>query len=397
MVSIKQTSVKKAKRDKIQKPTKIEKKKATEVVKKPAKKILKENVKEIVKAVTPVKASEAVKSSKKRKYVMPSKYITEELVVKCLSALQQLSENHKNKNTLLEDETVIFAEIHCMKIQNTSANIKLVLPHSTAASTGEVCLITPDLKKGRKIDHEPTVDHWEEILRQAGVTQVKTVLPVRQLKVEYDQFELKRRLMTQHDFIMVDTRVQSHVSHMLGKMFFKKHNMLIPVRINEKGDLKKQIDVGLRTVMLRLPEGTTSVVNIGHTGMSQKALKENILSLVDQLKVRYPGGEPNIRAINIKLPTSMSLPLYLSLRPSNAVNTPKLKQKKPKNFSILEDELTTLHDGVVRVAPDGTVKVRREQINKRNTSDTEEEAEDVEEMEEDEEKEKEEEPAEDSD
>lgn len=40
------------------------------------------------------------------------------------------------------------------------------------ASSGEVCLITPDIKKGKKPDHEPTVDRWEEILREAGVTSV---------------------------------------------------------------------------------------------------------------------------------------------------------------------------------------------------------------------------------
>lgn len=47
-----------------------------------------------------------------------------------------------------------------------------LLPHSTVASTGEVCLVTPDIKKGRKHDHEPTIDRWEEILRKEGVSRV---------------------------------------------------------------------------------------------------------------------------------------------------------------------------------------------------------------------------------
>lgn len=136
---------------------------------------------------------------------------------------------------------------------------------------------------------------------------------MRQLRVEYDQFELKRRLLTQHDFIMVDTRVLSHVSHILGKMFFKKHNMLIPLRLNEK-DLKKSIDVGLRTVMLRLNEGPTSSILVGHTGMSRQKLKDNLLSLVQQLRDKYPGGEANIRSIAIKLPLSLALPIYVTLR-----------------------------------------------------------------------------------
>lgn len=144
--------------------------------------------------------------------------------------------------------------------------------------------------------------------------QVKTVLPVRQLRVEYDQFELKRRLLTQHDFIMVDTRVLNHVSHLLGKMFFKKHNMLIPVRIDEEKNLKKSIELGLRTAILRLSEGETSAITIGHTAMPQEKLKENVLALVEQLKTKFPGGEANIRSISLKLPLSISLPLYLTLR-----------------------------------------------------------------------------------
>lgn len=137
---------------------------------------------------------------------------------------------------------------------------------------------------------------------------------MRQLRVEYDQFELKRRLLTQHDFIMVDTRVLNHVSHLLGKMFFKKHNMLVPVRINEKGNLKKNIDIGLRTAMLRLNEGATSVMFVGHTGMKQIHLKGNIMALLKQFQEKYPGGEANIRSISLKFPLSLSLPLYLTLR-----------------------------------------------------------------------------------
>lgn len=142
---------------------------------------------------------------------------------------------------------------------------------------------------------------------------------MRQLRVEYDQFELKRRLLTQHDFIMVDTRVLNHVSHVLGKMFFKKHNMLVPVKINEK-DIKKNIDKGLRTVMLRLSEGQTSTILVGHTAMPKNLVKENIMALVKQFKEKFPGGERNIRSLSIKLPLSLSIPIYLTLSKLNLKN-----------------------------------------------------------------------------
>lgn len=360
MVSVKPKVPLKAKNKKDNKPVKIEKQNKKAKPQKPKPKLTPPSPKEtkIVKQVKEeIKKEDA--SKKKAKYVMPTASITDDLVNSCLTALLDvIVPNDRQKNKIFEDEKPIFAEIHSMKIQNTKGNVRFVLPHSTVASTGEVCLVTPDIKKGRKHDHEPTIDRWEEILRKEGVTGVKTVLPVRQLKVEYDQFELKRRLLTQHDFIMVDTRVLNHVSHILGKMFFKKHNMLVPVRINEEKNLKKSIDIGLRTAILRLSEGETSTITIGHTAMSKEKLKENIIALVHQLQTKFPGGEANIRAISLKLPLSVSLPLYLTLRPSSTVKPPRLTQKRPKHYTVLEDELSTMPGKVVRVAPDGTVKLK---------------------------------------
>ncbi|KAJ8728110.1 hypothetical protein PYW08_016495 [Mythimna loreyi] len=362
MVSVKPKLPLKAKKNKNIKSTKVEKLNKKSKPQKPQVKSPPVQKTKTVKQVTEEVKKEAAPAApkKKVKYVMPSQSVTQDLVQSCLSALLDVVVNHdKQKNAIFDDEKPIFAEIHCIKIQNTRGNIKLLLPHSTVASTGEVCLVTPDIKKGRKHDHEPTIDRWEEILRKEGVTGVKTVLPVRQLRVEYDQFELKRRLLTQHDFIMVDTRVLNHVSHLLGKMFFKKHNMLIPVRINEEKNLKKSIDMGLRTAVLRLSEGETSTVTIGHTAMPQEKLKENVMALVEQLKTKFPGGEQNIRSISLKLPLSMALPLYLTLRPSSTVKPPKLTQKRPKHYTVLEDELTTIPGKTVRVAPDGTVKLKK--------------------------------------
>lgn len=96
-------------------------------------------------------------------------------------------------------------------------------------------------------------------------------------------------------------------------MFFKKHNMLIPVRINNEADIQKNINTGLRTAMLRVNEGQTSTILIGHTGMSKKNLEENVLSLIQQIQAKFPGGEANIRSIALKLPLSLALPLYITL------------------------------------------------------------------------------------
>ncbi|CAG4979999.1 unnamed protein product [Colias eurytheme] len=325
-----------------------------------------------------IQAKPIILKKKKVKYVYPSKGVTAVIVDSCLNALQKLTEHYNTKNVIFGDESPIFLQIRCIKIQNEKGNIKFTLPHSTVASSGEVCLITPDLKKGKKVDHEPTIEHWEDILRKAGVTSVKTILPMRQLRVEYDQFELRRRLMTQHDFIMVDTRVLNHVSHLLGTMFFKKHNMLIPVKLNDK-DIKKGIDVGLRTAVLRLSEGPISTIVVGHTAMPAEQIRENVLAVIKQFAEKYPGGETNIRSLCIKLPLSLSLPLYMTLRSSNLISAPKIKRSQPKEYKFYEDELSTILGSRVKVGPDGTVHVKKVPEADAEQRDSEEEMEDDEE------------------
>lgn len=118
MVSVKQVVLRNPRVKKIKKTSKVEK-------------VKKENVKEpfmqqkLKHKVVPQTAALKPIVKKKVKYVMPSKSITENLVTSSLNALQELAIHYKKKNTIFEDETPIFAEINCIKIQNSKGAIKL--------------------------------------------------------------------------------------------------------------------------------------------------------------------------------------------------------------------------------------------------------------------------------
>lgn len=122
MVSVKQVVPRNPKVKNTKKTVKVEK------VKK--KNSIKENVKQppiqqkLSKVVTPKAVLEPM-DKKKLKYLMPSKSITETLVTSSLTALQQLAVHYQKKNTIFEDETPIFAEINCIKIQSSKGAIKL--------------------------------------------------------------------------------------------------------------------------------------------------------------------------------------------------------------------------------------------------------------------------------
>lgn len=49
------------------------------------------------------------------------------------------------------------------------------LPHSLITDTTDICLIVPDLVRGRNVDHEKTYHHYKDLLAKNGIKNIKTV------------------------------------------------------------------------------------------------------------------------------------------------------------------------------------------------------------------------------
>lgn len=60
---------------------------------------------------------------------------------------------------------------------------------------------------------------WENNIRTVCFCKV---MPLRQLKVEYDQYELRRRLVSQFDLFLSDGRIAGHTLELLGKEVYKR-------------------------------------------------------------------------------------------------------------------------------------------------------------------------------
>ena len=105
------------------------------------------------------------------------------------------------------------------------------LPHGLLPEPTDVCLIVKDLQKGLTVDHEPSANHFKELLADKGVGPdlVSTVLPLRELKVEYKQFETKTALCHRFDAFLADDRIIKFVPQFLGKAFYKRKKFPIPV------------------------------------------------------------------------------------------------------------------------------------------------------------------------
>ncbi|XP_049832569.1 ribosomal L1 domain-containing protein 1-like [Schistocerca gregaria] len=299
-----------------------------------------------------------------------------EKAVRALLKLIKVTAVKRGRNLFESEAESVHMQINSIRIPRTpTRRIRFSLPHPLVTETSDICLFVPDLKKGPRIDHEPTVAHYRELLDQHGVKQITQVMPVRQLKDEYSQFEMRRRLCGTYDFFLADGRICGPINPLLGKEFHVKRKLPTPVNLQSK-NLKKAIEKALsKTALTVTPHGDSTLVKIGHSHHSPEQLTENIMSVVEELKTRFPGGWHNIRHLSLKTSKSLRVPFYVTMKSANSVKVPVEKPRRPKAAVAVEDELSTIPGARVVVLPSGEVIVKKEANSEDSASEVESEGE----------------------
>ncbi|XP_026273778.1 ribosomal L1 domain-containing protein CG13096 [Frankliniella occidentalis] len=292
--------------------------------------------------------------------------LLEGVVSGTLKLVHQKQETEEKKDLFGSQPQPINLQINVHKIPVTPFRIvRCVVPNSICVSEPDVCLIVPDFQRGRKRDttFAKHAEQYEEKLMESGTKGIKQVIPFTQLRYEYKQFELKRRLASMFDVFLCDGRIQGHCYHFLGKAFEKAKKTPVPIhamtKVNGKlsfqPDLQSEVDRALRKVSLTLhSHGSSYSIQVGHSGFTQKQLADNIQAVWKVLEKELPGGVQNIRAAYLKGPRTSAVPLYASLAPPTSV--PYVKSKT--SAEPVEDELSTMPGCRVTVYPTGQVKIK---------------------------------------
>lgn len=189
------------------------------------------------------------------------------------------------------------------------------LKHSLLDEDTEIALFVKDLKRGRRLDFEPTVQHYEQVLREKGVTKFRiTVIPINQLYNEYATFELRRKLSYLYDKFLADASIAAHVNGFLGTKMLKKGRLAIPVNLS-KTDLNAEIEKALRKVFYKnANEGITQSVQIGRHHMTDEQIAENVIDLLHRIGDVHPGGYKNVHKLFLRPQTNVSviIPIFAS-------------------------------------------------------------------------------------
>jgi len=280
--------------------------------------------------------------------------------VTAFSKLLELSRAETEKKSLFSsDGEKVALQVSGIKIPREKERqvVRVRLPHCPLPDTKDICLIVKDLQKGIKVDHEDTVNHFSQLLQEKGVAaKVTQVISLRELKVEYKQYEARNQLAMRFDLFLADDRIIRLLPPLLGKAFYTRKKLPLQVNLT-KADLAGELERAVCTSQLPLThQGSCSAITIGMSTLPDSKLAENCVAVVSALESRYPGGWSNLRSLHLQA-GSCSLPLYVSLRSPAQVGMVRGAKKEMRR--PVEDELSTVVGGRVVVTPSGTVRLKR--------------------------------------
>lgn len=184
---------------------------------------------------------------------------------------------------------------------------KIPLPHPLhTPPISELCLIVDD-RPNSSLNSQAAKDKVK-----SEDIPVSKVLSLSKLKSNFRPFEAKRKLCDSYDLFLADKRIVPLLPKLLGKHFYKKRKIPVPVDLSHK-NWKEQIERACGSALLYLRTGTCSVVKVGKLSMEKEQLVENVAAAIDGIVELLPKKLAGIRSLHLKLLESLALPIYQAL------------------------------------------------------------------------------------
>ncbi|PRQ52066.1 putative ribosomal protein L1 [Rosa chinensis] len=223
------------------------------------------------------------------------------------------SKSEAQKPDILSSDELVYLVVSLKKIppKGRVNAYKIPLPTPLHSQLTEFCLIYDDRPKSKL-----TKAQIQAKIKADNLPVVK-ILKYTKLKSDYKAFESKRKLLNSYDVFLADKQIVPLLPRLIGKQFFKKKKIPVPVDLLHK-NWKEQIDRICGSALLFLSTGTCSVVRVARTSMREEEIVENVVSAISGIVDIVPGNWGGVRSLHLKLLESIPLPLYQTL-PDEAV------------------------------------------------------------------------------
>ncbi|KAI3863407.1 hypothetical protein MKW92_006552 [Papaver armeniacum] len=221
-----------------------------------------------------------------------SSRVTPETIERAVVALKKWNKTRSKdeKPQLIEQDEFLYLVLTLKKIPSNGRTnpYKIPLSHSLhpSDSSEEHCLIIDDRSKTTL-----TSEAAKKKIKDEDIP-ISKVLKLSKLKTDYRAFEAKRKLCDSYDFFFADKRVIPLLPKLLGKQFYKKKKIPVPVDLTHQ-NWKEQIKNSCSSALFYLRSGTCSVIKIAREIVPKKWA--------------------NVRSFHLKMSESLALPIYQSV------------------------------------------------------------------------------------
>ncbi|KAG2708935.1 hypothetical protein I3760_05G216600 [Carya illinoinensis] len=217
------------------------------------------------------------------------------------------SKSGTQKPQLLQQDEFVYLILTLKKIPSQSRTNphKILLPHAIQSPqlSQELCLIIDD-RPHSNLTKASAISKID-----SDQVPVSKVLKLSKLKSDYRPFEAKRKLCDSYDMFFADKRVVPLLPGLLGKHFYKKKKIPVPVDLKHK-NWKEQIEKACSSALLFLRTGTCSVVKVARVSMEKEEIVENVVAAIEGISEIVPRKWGGVRSLHLKLLGSLALPVY---------------------------------------------------------------------------------------
>ncbi|KAM7272046.1 hypothetical protein ACFE04_031260 [Oxalis oulophora] len=261
-----------------------------------------------------------------------SSRVDPKLAEKAINALLKWrSKEAKNqKPQIIEKDEYFYLILTLKKIPQSRPNPdKIPLPHPLIRPESELCLIVDD----RAYKSRVTKEAAEKKIQGEGIMVTK-VLKLSKLKSEFKSYEDRMELCNSYEMFLVDKGVVQLLPKLLGKNFFTKKKIPVPVDLSDK-NWKEQVEKVCSSGLLYLRTGTCCVVKVAKVSMTKDEIKENVMAAIEGIGEIVPKKWKNIRSLHLKLLESIALPVYEAV-PDLALKIESGKEKEVERLNRVE-------------------------------------------------------------
>lgn len=216
-----------------------------------------------------------------------------------------------------------------------------LLPHSIYDGQPDICFIIKD-QIPKKADQDECIRNFEEKLKEADIHCVKTIIPLSKLKQDYQTHNLRIKLCNTYDIFLVESEIGEHAYSLLGKHFIVKRKRPLLIDTKKTEVLKTSIEKAAHKVNFKLNSGSNiSCFEVGTIKMDNISVADNVMSAIEQLKSKWPGGHKNIYRLYLKpmKQSKVCIPLHYSKINPNDVEIPIINGAKLNRYDKLADKL----------------------------------------------------------